>query len=202
MPSWTEIKSAWSDGWNALQAESLKLYKVAIEANPASFADRVKAFLTELSQTRAHLDSLRAKVPNPPRTEQEAKILANYVALERRYHELAAGFYADAAPAREGVGVAPVLIVAGLVIGVAAIAWAVAAWEYCVNLREQTALADRELVARVEASREGRALQPNTLPPPPPDPVEKAKGIGWLLVGGLVLAGGAAAVPYLMKRVR
>ncbi|MFH1466432.1 MAG: hypothetical protein ABIO70_18760 [Pseudomonadota bacterium] len=202
MPTWTQIKESWSGGWKALQAESLRLYEAAIRHSPAAYAERVKAFMVELAQARAHLDSIRAKLPNPPRTEAEAKTVANYVALERRYQDLAAGFWADAEPAREGVGVAPALIVAGVVVGVAAIAWAIAAWEYCVNLREQTALADRELVARVDASKEGRVLPPTTLPPPPPDPVKKAEGIGWLLVGGLVLAAGAAAVPVLLKKVR
>lgn len=202
MPTWTEIKESWSGGWKALQAESIRLYEAAIRRSPASYADRVKAFLAELAQARAHLDSMRAKVPNPPRTAQEARILTNYVALENRWRDLAAGFWSDAEPAREGVGIAPVLIVGGVVVGVAAVAWAVAANQYCVNLREQTALADRELIARVDASKEGRTLAPSTLPPPPPDPVKQAEGLGWLLVGGLVLAAGAAAVPMLLKKVR
>ncbi|MFH1467825.1 MAG: hypothetical protein ABIO70_25800 [Pseudomonadota bacterium] len=202
MPSWTDIKSAWSDGWKALQAESLRLYEATIRANPAAFAERVKGFMAVMADTRARLDSMRTRVPNPPRTAEEAQILANYVALENRWRDLAAGFWADAQPAQEGVGVAPLLIVAGVVVGVAAIAWAVAAWEYCVNLREQTALADKELGARVDASKEGRTLPPSTLPPPPPDPIDKASGFGWLLVGGLVLAAGAAAAPVLLKKMR
>ncbi len=202
MPSWTDLKNTWSDGWKALQGESLRLYQAAIEASPASFADKVKAFVVELTQARSHLDSIRTKLPNPPTNEAEAKILTNYVVLEQRWRDLAAGFYADVQQERqEGVGIAPVLIVGGLVIGVAAIAWAVAAWEYCVNLREQTALADKELVARVEASKEGRALQPTTLPEPASERAkEGAKGVGALVLGGLVLAAGAIAVPVFLKK--
>lgn len=104
--------------------------------------------------------------------------------MELRYNQLAAGFYADSVPAAQAgtgvpvVGVAPIVVVAGIAIGVVAIAWAIVAYEYAVNLREQTALADREFVARVEASQAGRVLPPSTLPPPPPSPADDAKGAG------------------------
>jgi hypothetical protein len=72
-------------------------------------------------------------------------------------------------------------------VGVAAIAWAIAAYQYAVHLREQTALVERELQARVEASEQGRTLQPSTLP-------EQANAkLGWLMLGGLALAAGALA---------
>ena len=198
MPTWQDVKDAWSDGWTALLDESLRLHRAAIVASPAAFADRVVAFLDELTRARAHLDSIRAKLPSP-RTEEERRLVAGYVAMERRWTDLAAGFYADATPTDDAVGIAPALVVLGLVVGVAAIAWAVAAYEYTVNLREQTALSDRELTARVEAAREGRLLPPTTLPPQP-DPAKKAEKIGWLLVGGLVLAAGAFVVPAFLKR--
>ena len=199
MGAWDTVKAAWSEGWKALEAEARRLHEAAIRHNPARYADRVTAFLRELTASRQHLDSIRAKLPNPPRTPEDQRIVANWRALEARYSEVAAGFYADARPATEGLGVAPVLIVGGLVIGVAAIAWSVAAYEYAVNLREQTALADKELVARVDASREGRTLAPSTLPPPE-DPKKTAAGVGLLLVGGLVLAAGAVALPILLKK--
>lgn len=201
MPDWTQIKESWSAGWKALHAEALRLYEQAIRQNPAAYAERVRAFAVALAESRTHLDAIRGRLPQPPRTEEEARLHMNYVAMERRWLDLAAGFWSDAEAAREGVGVAPVLVVGGIVVGVAAVSWALAAWEYAVNLREQTALADRELAARVEASREGRQLPPSTLPAPP-DPKKKAEGIGWLLVGGLVLAAGAAAVPALLKKAR
>lgn len=64
-----------------------------------------------------------------------------------------------------------------------------------MNLREQTALAERELHARVEASGEGRVLQASTLPPPPPSPTTAAKGVGSVLIGGLAIAAGAFVLP-------
>jgi hypothetical protein len=127
--------------------------------------------------------------------------------MEARYHDLAAGFYGDATPAPSGAtapapstGAAPaVLIIGGLAVGAVGVAWAVAAYQYAVNLREQTALAERELDARVEASREGRPLQASTLPPPP-NPTDDAKGMGLWLLGGLAVVAGALTLPALLKK--
>jgi hypothetical protein len=158
--------------------------------------------MSALTDSKANLDRFRARLPAQPATEAERKLLAIHQALELRYHDLAAGFYSDAQPATQpSTGIAPIIIVAGIALGVAACAWAVAAYEYAVNLREQTALADRELVARVKASEQGRTLQPTTLPEPASEQAKKdAKGIGALLVGGLVLAAAAAAIPVFLKR--
>jgi hypothetical protein len=202
MPSWSDIKRTWSSGWAALEAKALKLYGAAIRADPTGYAAKVTGFAFELEQSRANLDRMRAKLPGQPATDADRQLVANYQAMEARYNDLAAGFYSDVKPVSEGVGVVPVLVVGGLLVGVAAIAWAVAAYEYAVNLREQTALAAQELDARVDASKEGRALPPSTLPPPPPPPVPPGTGsaVGWLLVGGLVLAAGAVALPVLLAK--
>ena len=122
---------------------------------------------------------------------------ARYGRLLNRYQDLAAGIYADAKPVSDQVGIAPIVIVAGLVLGLAAIAWGVAANKYASNLREQTALADRELTARIEASQQGRTLPPSTLPD---DGKGDGGGFGWLLVGGLAVAAGAVVVPVLWKK--
>ena len=202
MADWTTIKAAWGKGWKTLNDQALHAYKVAIETDPTKYVDRIKGFMTALTDSKANLDRFRARLPAQPTTEADRKLLAIHRALELRYHDLAAGFYSDARQADQpSTGVAPVIIVAGIALGVAACAWAVAAYEYAVNLREQTALADRELVARVEASEQGRTLQPTTLPEPASEQAKKdAKGIGMFLVVGLVLAAGAVAVPVLLNR--
>ena len=201
IPTWTQIKAAWSSGWTALQSEAMKLYEASIRADPTGYLAKVEAFVSELTQSRANIDRIKAKLPNPPVTAEDRGLHAKVRDFEKRYHDLAAGLYADAQPATS-MGAAPLavgVVVAGVVIGVAGIAWSVAAYEYAVNLREQTALADKELEARVEAGRQGRTLQPTTVPAQP-DPVKKAQGIGWLLVGGLVVAAGAVAVPMFLKK--
>ncbi len=211
VPSWADIKAGWSAGWKALAEQATSAYGSAVQADPTGTLQKVQAFVSALSDSRANLDRMAAKLPNPPVTAEDRAAVEQYRALEKRYHELAAGFYADAQPATEpqpSTGAAQaVLIVAGLAVGLVGVAWAVAAYEYAVNLREQTALAERELDARVEASRQGRALQSTTLPPQP-DPIASAtgaattaaKGVGLLVVGGLVVAAGAFLLPSLMKR--
>ena len=201
VPSWDDVKAAWSAGWKALSDQAVAAYGAAIQANPAAYVDKVTGFLAALTTSRETLDRIAAKLPNPPVTDADRAIWAKYQELDRRYNDLAAGFYADARPADPATGIAPaVVVVVGVVaVGLVGTAWAVAAYEYAVNLQDQTALAERELDARIVASQEGRTLQPSTLPPPP-NPENAAKGIGWLLVGGLVLAGGAIAIPALMRR--
>lgn len=199
MGAWDAVKAAWSAGWKALEAEGRRLHEAAIRVNPGRYADKVTAFLAELTTARVHLDAVRAKLPNPPRTDLDRQRVANHQALEARYAILAAGFYSDVRLAADQTGAGPLLVVGGLVVGVAAIAWSVSAYEYAVNLREQTALADRELLARVDASKEGRTLAPSTLPAPK-DPSKRSAKVGLLLVGGLVLVGGAIALPVLLRQ--
>jgi hypothetical protein len=195
------MKQTWSSGWKAMEKEALRIHAAAIQHSPSKYAEKVKAFLREMQASRKNLDSIRSKLPNPPRTAQDRAAIENYKSLEARYSSLAAGFYSDASVAKQGVGLAPMLVVGGLVVGVAAIAWSVAAWEYAVNLREQTTLADRELTARVDASKEGRSLQPTTLPPPPTIDIKKnAEGVGLFLVGGLAIAAAAVLLPTLLKK--
>ena len=199
MTSWTDVKESWSAGWKELQRSALDTWGSAIERRPEDFRPQVQATVDELAAARAHLDHMKPLLPKQIKTAEDQRVMADFSRMSARYYELAAGIYADAQPAAAQVGIAPLLVVGGIVLGVAAIAWAVAAHEYAKNLGEQTALADRELTARVEASREGRSLQPSTLPEP-----AKGKGaaVGWLLVGGLVAAAGAVALPVLMKKAR
>jgi len=171
--------------------------------DPTGTLAKVQGFVQALTESRATLDRMRAKLPPTPHGAADRALVETYQGLERRYHDLAAGFYGDATPTQgQGmrqsapeVGVAPaVLVVGGLAVGAAGVSWAVAAYQYAVNLREQTALAERELDARVEASREGRVLAPSTLPAPQP----KASRL-WVL-GGLSLVAGVVALPVLLKR--
>lgn len=214
VPSWADIKAGWSAGWKALSEQATRAYASAAQVDPTGTLARVQAFVAALSDSRAALDRMAAKLPNPPVTAADQAEVLRYQSLERRYHELAAGFYVDATPAAgQGagtppgspvVGVAPaVLVIGGLAVGAVGVAWAIAAYEYAVNLREQTALAERELDARVAAGAQGRTLQPTTLPPQA-DPIDKAttaaKGVGLLVVGGLVVATGAFLLPALMRK--
>lgn len=198
--TWADIQARWSQGWRALSQAASDAWSAAIHADPAAFSGHVVAFQDQLAQTRATLDRMRTLVPSPPVTPEDHAAAEQLAAFEVRYHELAAGLYGDAAEA-PSVGVVPLLVVGGLALGAAGIAWAVAAYQYAVNLREQTALAERELTARVEASRAGRVLQPSTLPAPPPPPAPAASSGGGLwLLGGLGLVAAAVTLPVLLSR--
>lgn len=199
--SWADVKAGWSVGWRDLQKTALDRWGEAIRRRPEDFAPKVQATVQELAAARAHLDHMKPLLPKELRTPEDQAAMANFSRLSARYYELAAGVYADAQPAsapQEQVGIAPLLVVAGLALGVAAIAWAVAAHQYAQNLREQTALADRELSARIDASKEGRTLPPSTLPPQADG--KPGDRVGWALVGGLALAAGAVVVPMLWKK--
>lgn len=160
----------WTAAWRRLQEAGVVAYAEAIRAQPARFRARVERFVAALKQARSSLDHIRQLgVPD-----------ARVGPLETRYAVLLAGLLADREDERfEGP---PLLVVAGIGVGVVAIAWAIAAYQYAVHLREHTALLEKELVARVEASRDGRTLQPSTVDAP-----EKARRVGWLLLGGLAV---------------
>lgn len=199
MSTWSDVKANWSAGWQELQQSATDRWASAIRSKPQDFAPRVKATIDELAAARGHLDAIKPLLPKKLVTAEDQRVFSNLSRMSARYYELAAGVYSEAQSAKKpAVGAAPVLVVAGVALGVAAIAWAVAAYQYARNLREQTALAHQELSARVEASKEGRTLAPSTLPAPPSK--KDGGGLGWLLVGGLVLAAGAAAAPVLLNK--
>jgi hypothetical protein len=141
-----------SEAWAKLYQLGLAAYGEGILAGPERFRSRVEGFLRELSTARESLLRVRALGVDDPRIRP----------LEERYQVLAGGLVSPPA-AVEGPPV--LLVVAGLGLGIGAIAWAVAAYQYAVHLREQTALLEKELRARVEASKEGRTLAPSTLTP-------------------------------------
>jgi hypothetical protein len=198
---WADIRAAWSQGWKALQARAASTYAAALQADPSGTAARVQGFVAALEQARASLDRIAARLPAQGHTEADRAWLSRYQDLERRWRDLAAGLLADATPASTpAVGMAPALAVGGLAVTAVGLAWAVVAYEYALNLNEQTALAERELEARVAASAAGRALPPSTLPPAPPSLAAGARNLGLWLLGGLVVAAGALAVPLWMER--
>lgn len=183
-----DLTDNWTVGWNYLWRQAQELYAEQIRSNPKAYEAQVAAFVQELSTSRKHLDGMKA---NLGLTGNRPEDVARFNRLSRQHYELASRFYEDTRPAQNTtLGFVPVLIVLGLAVGVAATAWAASAWQYATNLREQTALAERELAARVAALKDGRALQPSTLPPPPPASVGMFSGMGKLAFGGILLAAG------------
>lgn len=195
---WDDVASAWdavwestTTGWKVMAAEAEKTYAQLIADDPEAAADQAEAFLAVMAETRADLDRMKAQLPPLPAvTPADQSAWDNYQALEQRYQELMAAFMKDARPVETAMGFIPLVVVAGIALGVGALSWSFAGYEYAVGLREETALASRELDARVEASKEGRDLQDSTLPTPPsdktPDPLKAASRMGVVLIGGAV----------------
>lgn len=195
--SWAQLWSDVDAGWQALYASGVKAYEDLVRSDPEKTAAQVQAFSQELEASRANLDRLQAAVKPAPRSPEEEAYAQGVAAMEARYQELASAFYADVQKAEgaPSVGFVPLLVVAGLAIGLGAATWSFAGYEYAVGLREQTDLAARELDARVEASREGRTLQTTTLPQAPAGEGAQLAQAGTRLVA--VLLGGAAALAAL-----
>ncbi len=124
--------------------------------------------------------------------------------LEKRYNELAAGVYADSEPAANEVGSLVVgLIVVGIIFGIAAIAFSVAAYQYCANLRDQTALAGKELDERVQAARDGVVIPTQPLTTPPSAPMPGGGGVSAaMVVGGVGLLAAAGGAAWWALRLR
>jgi len=198
MMSWSEIKSSWSSNWKSLYDQTLAQYQAVIESDPSKYLKAVQGMLRELSLSSARLARIQVLLQHPNARQED---LDAYNALVSRHRTLSAGIYADASPAGDQkIEGAPLLIVGGLIVGVAAIAWSIAAYEYAVNMREQTELMDRELTERVKASKQGRKLQPSTVQPPDAQGAGKRRWLGWMVLGGAGLATAAAAVPILWGR--
>lgn len=202
MSTWEDIKAGWSDGWRALSVDGVTRYAAELMQDPSKYLDQIQGFVNNLIGARADLDAIAGQLPNPPRTAEDQALIARATELERRYHDLAAGLLADAWPSEPATGAVPLIVIAGLAIGVVGCAWAVVAYEYMQNLREQTALLRADLDARVQAMETGKTLPASNLPPPPkpPDDGDDSSLIGWLLFGGLLLGAGAAFLPTLLKK--
>jgi len=195
---WDRIRDTWSERWRTLQAFALRQFGPAIRQDPEGQRDRVRRFWAVLDESRQTLDLVRNLVVEVPAWQDRAD------ELEERYRALAAGLFAEARPVPTGasVGAGPLVgvVVAGVVIGVAGIAWAIAAYEDAVSLREQTRFLQEELVARLQMAREGRRLAPSVLQPPAT--AASHSSIGWWLFGGLALGAAALTIPVLLPRGR
>ncbi len=187
MASWADIRAAWDRSWASFEQTAVETWRSAIEATPERFREPVEAFLNALAGTKLNLDDALALAKMPGATGTDR---GRYLRLQAQYNAVAAGVMAHSVPADAArTGAAPVLVVAGLAIGVAGIAWAVAAYEYASSLRDQVQLYREDLAARVQAAQQGVTLQPTTVPAPAPAP-KKGSVWPWLLGLGVLGAGG------------
>ncbi len=188
MADWSDIRAAWDASWSRVEAAALQKWQAAIEATPERFREPVEAFLNTLAGTRLRLDEALqlAKMPGATGTDR-----GQYMRLQSQYNAVAAGMMVHATPTdAEETGAVPVLVVAGLAISVAGVAWAIAAYEYAASLRDQVQLYREDLTARVAAAQQGLTLQPSTVPAPTSPPSTPGSMWPWLLGLGVLGAGG------------
>lgn len=179
-----DLAKAWTPSWQAFRERAVRAWHKRIRVNPDAFLPQVQQFSAALNEARQRLDHAEKLAAAHPKLTD----------LETRYALLAAGLYADSRPSGGVQGVPIGIVIGGVMIGVAGIAWAIAALQYALNLREQTALLEKELTARVDASKEGRELAPSSLQP------QSVQKTGWLIVGALALVTAGVAVPVFLKR--
>ena len=198
---WAAVWSEADDAWHQLYEESKGLWET-IQAAPARYSTTVESFVAALHESQLSLAHIAELLPTDGAPENNA-LWDTYKAMEDRFNTLAAPFYQDAVPTdvqgAAPVGLAPLLILAGVAVGVAAIGWAFVGHEYALSLRDQTALADKELTARVEASKEGRVLQPTTLPEVSDPPLDLSS-VGKYVAAGAAVLVALAVVPRFLGR--
>ena len=191
---WQSWMNDWDVGWSYLKREAESTWTTAVNADPTAYIPQVAFFTKTMDGVKAQLSVMDGKINELPEAEQ-AQVRVNVSALNSRYADLAAPFYADTKPTTPpAVGFIPLLMVGTLAVGSAGIAWAIAAQDYVEQLGKETALQAKELEARITASKEGRALQTTTLPTPPPE--EESKKTWMYALGALAFIG----IGYLQWR--
>lgn len=205
MATWEEIKASWDQSWQALYDDAMRELAPLLQADVSSYLKRIEGAINALFYARGGLDRAQAKLGQLGDGPEDVVLRERYEILEHRYNIVAAGIYTDATRQQPQTGAVPLIAIAGLLLGVAACAWAVAAWEYFANLRDQTKLLNSDLDARVYAMKNNTTLPGSSLPQLPgtaPDkrPEDETSMLGWLLLGGLALTAAALALPALAKK--
>ena len=208
MATWDDIMAAWSSSWTALYNDALATLGPALQADVTSYLDKIQDAMSALFESRARLDQIKSRLGQLGAEPADAELRERDEILEIRYHTVAAGIYTDATCGADRCAALPLVAIAGITLGVAACAWAVAAYEYFANLRDQTALLSDDLDARIWAMKNNKTLPaPNVAPHPGNAPPDKPPGdgdpssiLGWLLLGGLALTAAALTLPALTKK--
>lgn len=156
----------WKAGVNYLTQEGWEQLSAAIATNPQQYQAQVAEYDQMLRVSSENLRGIRAQLAPEHVLEDREQLTQRYRELLVRYQQLASQFYADTEKQKQAaVGFVPLMSVGYLLIGIAGATFALATYEYAVNLREQTSLMRAELDARIELTQAGKTLQASTLPP-------------------------------------
>lgn len=190
---WTAVQAGWNQAWRDAQAKAI----AAWDGTMQEAQDLVHDFLDDLQVIDEDLDWMEAQLPTlPPAT---AAAWSPWIVETRKtWSWLGAGIY-PYVTAGEPTGVqgAPVALI---VVGVAGVAFAAAFWEYAAYLRDDVALRRSELEAIVDASKDGRTLQPSPLERTDPKATKGGIGVTEVLVGAGLLAGFGLGLAWAIRR--
>lgn len=198
--TWAEYLRTWGEEWAnraevALQDAGPSI-RHALEQRGAAldyYKQRVLGYIELLQQAEVELVAYRTLLDQYQGPDKAAWV-QSYNTLVGLHRNLSAGVLGgmtnapegDAASAVQGrleVGAVPVVVIGAVAFSIGAVAFAVAFYPYAQSLLEQVRLQRADLAARVEASREGRTLQPPTVPDPNTGPdLKTLAGAGLLLV--------------------
>ena len=207
--TWEQLKAAFSTNVERSYDRARAGLDAALRRRPDEVRRRVAGTLSALKAAGAHLRRAAALLPARPEGREEADRVVRYAEMKALYDALLAGLGVNAvqldAEAEIEAGFIPasvVLTIGALGLTAAGVAWAVAVYEYAAGLRDQSAFLVKELDARQEAMRTGRALPAATGTAPPQDPGDPGKGgFGWVwaMLGVSALAAAAVFGPQLVK---
>ena len=175
-------------------------------ANRDKAERNAKKAAKEIAAARVALDSWHKLILKLPKDQQNAE-LSVYKKLDREWYATASAFYMDSVNKRTGkkttkiagydeVGIAPI-VVAGVILAIGAVAFAPAAYQVALSLRENATTKGRELDARIAASQgRQRPLQDSTMP----DGKDGGGGAGIAVAAGVVVLALAGGVYVLARR--
>jgi len=192
----------WKVGAAYLLREASASLTASIQANPQQYQPAVSSFEKSLQESRQNLDRIRTLLPAKVDSVADQTTIDRYAAAEAQYRVLSEGFYTDTQKAQQSFGFIPIMYVGYLAIGATAATFAVSAYQYATNLREQTALQKAELEARVVLAEQGKQLPGSTLPADDSKgPVDEAmEWAGTLAKLVAVLGAGYLGMQYFNKK--
>ncbi|TNE90360.1 MAG: hypothetical protein EP330_08575 [Deltaproteobacteria bacterium] len=196
--SWSAIRASWPESWKSALRSGLGRYTESIEEEPERFEARVERWMEVHRKTRAVLQQLPPLIALLPAAEQ-AGHQSRLLNLLAEHQALAAGIVADDEDITVDIAGPPLLVVAGIAVGVVAIAWAIVSYTHASALLTRAETERRELEARIALHDRGAAPLPgSTLPVPASSPESSSWG-AWV-AGGLALAATAVLVPLFLAK--
>lgn len=215
--TWEELKTAFTQNVESAYQKARTWLDQALTHLPDDVRRKVAATLSALKTTGRHLRRAQGLLPSRPKDKVEAALVVRYAEMKGLYDAILDGIGIHAIQLDEEAEIEAGAIPAGVVLTIGAlgltaagVAWAIANYEYAVALRDQAAFLTRELEAREEAMRSGKALPAssgyadgsNGKPKKPGDDDKGGAGWLWALLGIGTLAGAAVFGPQLLKKAR